>query len=144
MVHQNLASGNRKYKSPGIVAHHLMHNYLSWLYGYIHSLLQMCPAPSWTDIYSSHLLLASAKPILFCAIPVLCRKIVCLNSTLCFLQPFPCQYQSLWPLALNDTLSESKFGNNILFSLQGPLFFWKTSLLSLLLSKPLYIVSLYA
>lgn len=30
MVHQNLASGNRKYKLPGMVAHHLMHNYLSY------------------------------------------------------------------------------------------------------------------
>lgn len=30
MVHQNLASGSRKYKSPAMVAHHLTCNYLSY------------------------------------------------------------------------------------------------------------------
>lgn len=75
MVHQTLASGNRKYKSPGMVAHHLMHNYLLWLHGYIHSLLQTYSAPSWTDVHSLHLLLTSAKTILFCAMAGLCRRI---------------------------------------------------------------------
>lgn len=30
MVRQTLPSGSRKYKSPGMVADHLMHNYLSY------------------------------------------------------------------------------------------------------------------
>lgn len=81
MVHQNLVPGNRKYKSPGMVAHHLMQNYLS-----NDRMATFTPFSKNVQLphemlFSLHPLLTSAKPILFFVIKVLCRKIVYLNST---------------------------------------------------------------